>query len=159
MTHPIALSPDFHDLSRLQKSALSLRKGREQAFLIRMARLDAKRNELQVASTIAEPATPDVALLAERKAFEDAWAVEIEAMIRMKRIRTAEATAIADAARAATARVVRRIELAQAATFEGFKLKARAALWRRDGEPLPPAKRQSVRRANTGWKTTTAYDA
>ena len=54
----------------------------------------------------------------------------------MKRLNTPEADAMARSARAATARVAGRIEAARAITLDGPQVKARAILWRRNGEPL-----------------------
>jgi len=79
----------------------------------------------------------DSSLLAERRALDDAWARELSALIAMKRTPTPEAIAVAEAARTATGRIVTRIEMAKAMTFDGLKVQARAALWRRRGEPLP----------------------
>ena len=55
MTHPISLDAGFEDLSRLQKSAaLALRGARRNAFLARMERLDAQRQETRVTLYNAE---------------------------------------------------------------------------------------------------------
>ena len=133
MTHPISLDAGFEDLSRLQKSAaLALRGARRNAFLARMERLDAQRQE---ESMETKPQHLDRDLLKAREALDTAWAVEIEKMIAMRKTGTLEARAAAEAARDATARIVLHIEAQRAATGDGLKVKARAALWRRNGEP------------------------
>jgi len=76
--------------------------------------------------------------------LDDNWSRELTALIEMKRERTPEAVAAAEITRAATARIVLRIEAAKAMTFDGLKVKARAALWRRHGEPLPPGGLRSL---------------
>jgi hypothetical protein len=80
----------------------------------------------------------DADLLRELQNLDDTWSRELSALIEMKRERTPETVATAEISRAATARVVARIEAAKAMTFDGLKVKTRAALWRRHGEPLPP---------------------
>jgi hypothetical protein len=134
MTHPISLAADFEDLSRLQKSAFGLRGARRSAFFARMEGLDAKR---RATSENENPVNLDTALLNAREALENAWAVEIEKMIAMRRAGTPEARAAVEAARNVTARIVMHIEAQRAVTAEGVKVKARAALWRRNGEPAP----------------------
>lgn len=86
----------------------------------------------------------DADLLGELHALDDNWSRELTALIEMKRERTPEAVAAAEITRAATARIVLRIEAAKAMTFDGLKVKARAALWRRHGEPLPPGGLRSL---------------
>ncbi len=54
----------------------------------------------------------------------------------MKRSDTPEARFAARRARATTARLATRIETARAVSLDGLKVKARAILWRRNGEPL-----------------------
>jgi len=78
----------------------------------------------------------DAELLAHGGAFEAAWARELAALIEMKRAKTPEAEAVARSARAATARLAAKIEATAATTLDGLKVKARAILWRRNGEPL-----------------------
>ena len=78
----------------------------------------------------------DAELLEHGGAFEAAWAHELAALIDMKRLRTPEAEALARSARAATALIAAKIETAAATTLDGLKVKARAILWRRNGEPL-----------------------
>ena len=82
------------------------------------------------------PQRLDAKLLREGEDFEAAWAYEVATLIAMKRLNTPEADAMAKSARAATARVAARIEAARAITLDGLKVKARAILWRRNGEPL-----------------------
>ncbi|MGO9343989.1 MAG: hypothetical protein ACLP6E_15970, partial [Acidimicrobiales bacterium] len=50
--------------------------------------------------------------------------------------KTPESEAIAKTARAATEAIVATIEATRAVTLAGLKVKARAILWRRHGEPL-----------------------
>jgi len=57
-------------------------------------------------------------------------------LIEMKKLKTPESEAAARAARAATAAAAARIEATCAITLDGLKVKARAILWRRNGEPL-----------------------
>jgi hypothetical protein len=114
-----------------------------------MERLDAKRDHRAI-PTKSPLQHLDAALLKDRQAFEDAWGVEVEKLILMKRTRTPEAIATANAARAATALIVRRIEMARAVTLDGLKTKARAALWRRHGEPSPVGRPRSVAIADLG---------
>ena len=137
MTKAIPLSAEFQDLSSLQKFALRFDRADRNRFLDRMARLDAKRDDLAPASALRS----DAALLQDGQALEQAWRVEVQAFIVMKRRATPETAAALRAARAATGLIVRRIEAAPAATAEGFKVKARAASWRRHGEPASAAAR------------------
>jgi hypothetical protein len=132
MTTSITLSPDFQDLSSLRKFAWRFDRSERNRFLNRMARLDAERDNRPIASA---PGPGDLDLAIQRRALDQAWAVEVHALILVRRTRTAEALATAKAAREATARIVRRIEATPASTAEGVKAKARAALWRRNGEP------------------------
>ncbi len=106
------------------------------AYLRRMERLDARRNGARIGAVTSPPRHLDASLLEDGEALENAWAYEIATLIVKKRLRTPEAEAIADAARAACALVVARIENANAKTLEGMKVKARATLWTRNGEPL-----------------------
>jgi hypothetical protein len=106
------------------------------ALFGRLERFEARRNAAR--GVAAAPATRglDRELIADGEIFEAAWARELEALIALKRLNTAEARAAAKAARAATARLVARIEIARAITLDGLKVKSRAILWRRNGEPL-----------------------
>ena len=85
---------------------------------------------------MAPPRALDAALLEQGRAFERAWAKEVGTLIALKRNDTAEARFAARRARAATERLAARIETARAVSLEGLKVKARAILWRRNGEPL-----------------------
>jgi hypothetical protein len=104
------------------------------AFLKRMERLSARRNGPPAAALA--PQNPDADLLREGRALETAWRYEVAALMVMKRLNTPEVRIIAGSARTATEAVVRRIEAARAMTRGGLKVKLRAILWRRDGEPL-----------------------
>ncbi len=132
MTSSTARSGDFQDLSSLQRFALSFDRSGREDFLDRMARLDAARDTRPADST---PPHDDDALVLAGRALDEAWALEVHALILAKRARNAEATAAAQAARQATARIVQRIEAAAASSAEDYRVKARAALWRRNGEP------------------------
>jgi hypothetical protein len=82
------------------------------------------------------PRALDAALLELGRAFERAWDKEIATMIALKRNDMPEARFAARRARAASARLAERIEMARAVSLDGLKVKARAILWRRNGEPL-----------------------
>ena len=101
-----------------------------------MERFKARRNSARDGAVTSAPQHLDARLLEEGEALEDAWSYEIATLIAKKRLRTPEADAVADAARAACALVVGRIEKATAMTLDGMKVKARAILWTRNGEPL-----------------------
>jgi uncharacterized protein YhaN len=135
MTHPISLTAVFEDLSRLQKAAVGLGGSRRRAFLARMERLDGRRRE-----TVGSDQSMhlDIELLKAREALEEAWAVEIEKMIALRKTGTLEAKAAVEAARNATARIVMQIEAQRAETADGLKAKARAGQRRRNGAPNPP---------------------
>ena len=109
MTSSTARSGDFQDLSSLQRFALSFDRSGREDFLDRMARLDAARDTRPADST---PPHDDDALVLAGRALDEAWALEVHALILAKRARNAEATAAAQAARQATARIVQRIEAA-----------------------------------------------
>jgi hypothetical protein len=106
------------------------------AFVRRMERLSGGRTKADAGAPKAAVQFSDAKLLLESQALETAWRFEVAALIIGKRLKTAEAAAVAKRARAATAAVVRRIERAKASTFAGLQVKARAVLWRRNGEPL-----------------------
>jgi hypothetical protein len=106
------------------------------AYFGRMERFKARRNSARDGAVTSAPQHLDARLLEEGEALEDAWSYEIATLIAKKRLRTPEADAVADAARAACALVVGRIEKATAMTLDGLKVKARAILWTRNGEPL-----------------------
>ncbi len=82
------------------------------------------------------PRRLDARLLKVGEDFEAAWAYEVASLIALKRLATPEADALARSARQATARIAAKIEAARALTLDGLKVKARAILWRRNGEPL-----------------------
>jgi hypothetical protein len=100
-------------------------------------------------SVKSAPKHLDAALLRDLQSLDEAWSRELTALIEMKRERTPQAVATAEATRAGTARVVAKIEAAKAMTFDGLKVKARAALWRRHGEPLPAGRLRSFAPAQT----------
>ena len=108
----------------------------QDAFLRRMERLNTKRQLPRSGAIKSVPEHPDATLLKAGAALENAWSCEVAALMVMKRLGTSEATAIAQAARAAAAVVAKRIEMTSALTLDGLQVKARAALWRRHGEPL-----------------------
>jgi hypothetical protein len=140
MTHAMTLAADFQDLAQLQKSTLNLRNAGRRAFLVRMTRLDAKQRESRATDASATLAHLDLELLKAREALDNAWAVEVEKMILMKRTGTSQASADFEAAKTATKQIALRIEMLHASTPDGFKVKARAALWRSNGEPLSAKK-------------------
>ena len=106
------------------------------AYLRRMEQCDARRNGARTGAVASAPRHLDAKLLEEGEALEAAWQYEVATLIVMKRLKTPEADAAAKAARAACALVVGRIEKADALTLDGLKVKARAILWTRNGEPL-----------------------
>jgi hypothetical protein len=106
------------------------------ALFGRVERIEARRNAGRTGAVTSPPERLDAKLLEEGEDFEAAWAYEVATLIALKRRATPEAHAVARAARAATARLAARIEAARAITLDGLKVKARAILWRRNGEPL-----------------------
>ncbi len=106
------------------------------ALFKRVERFEARRQGGRSGAVTATPRHWDGKLLQESEDFEAAWAHEIATLIAMKRLNTPEAGEAARSARAATARIAARIEAARAITLDGLKVKARAILWRRNGEPL-----------------------
>ncbi len=104
--------------------------------LRRMEQCDARRNAARTGALASPPRHLDAKLLEDGEALEAAWQYEIATLIAMKRLKTPEADEAAKAARAACALVVGRIERANAMTLDGLKVKARAILWTRNGEPL-----------------------
>lgn len=106
------------------------------ALFGRIERFEARRNRGRTAAVTSPPRRLDAKLLEQGDDFETAWAYEVATLIAMKRLNTPEADAMARSARAATARLARKIEAARAITMDGLKVKARAILWRRNGEPL-----------------------
>jgi len=102
----------------------------------RVERFEARRKRYAPSPVMAPPRALDAALLEQGRAFERAWAKEVGTLIALKRNDTAEARFAARRARATTARLAQRIESARAVSLDGLKVKARAILWRRNGEPL-----------------------
>ena len=106
------------------------------ALFRRLERIEARRGGGRTSAVASLARRRDAELLALGGAFEAAWARELAALIEMKRAKTPEAEALARSARAATARIAAKIEATVATTLDGLKVKARAILWRRNGEPL-----------------------
>lgn len=106
------------------------------ALFGRVERLEARRRLYAPSAVMAPPRALDAALLEQGRAFERAWAKEVAALIAVKRNDTPEARFAARRARSACERLATRIELARAVSLDGLKVKARAILWRRNGEPL-----------------------
>ena len=104
------------------------------ALFGRIERLEARRRRHSSGQASA-PQRLDQDLLAEGVAFEAAWAREIAALIAVKRQTTSETRRAASETRAETERLAARIEAAHCRTLDGLKVKARAQLWRRNGEP------------------------
>jgi len=102
----------------------------------RVERLEARRRRYAPSAVMAPPRALDAALLEQGRAFERAWAKEVATLIALKRSDTPEARFASRRARAASERLAMRIELARAVSLDGLKVKARALLWRRNGEPL-----------------------
>ncbi len=98
--------------------------------------LDDRRSGARTGALTSRPRHLDAKLLEDGEALEAAWGYEIATLIAKKRLRTAEAEEAAGAARSAGALIVARIERANALTLDGLKVKARAILWTRNGEPL-----------------------
>jgi hypothetical protein len=119
----------------------------------RVDRLSLLRRDSRNSSITSAPQHLDANLLKERQALDDAWARELTALIAMKRARTPDAIETAEAARTDTARVVTRIETTRAMTLDGLKVKARAALWRRHGEPLPHGSLRSLALAESDTRS------
>ena len=105
------------------------------ALFGRVERFEAYRRR-SLGALIAPQRSLDAALLKEGAAFEKTWSKEVAALISLKRNDTAETRIVARRARAATARLAEKIEMARAASLAGLKVKARVQLWRRNGEPL-----------------------
>ena len=102
----------------------------------RVERLEARRKRYAPSAVTAPPRELDAALLEQGRAFERAWANEVATLIALKRGDTPEARFAARRARAAAERLAARIEAARPVSLDGLKVKARAILWRRNGEPL-----------------------
>ena len=100
----------------------------------RIERLEARRRRRSPSLFAAPPARLDVELLADGAAFEAAWAEEVDALIALKRLNTPHNEMAVSVARAAMERLAACIEAARPSTLDGLKVKARAQLWRRNGE-------------------------
>ena len=134
MTHMISLSANFRTGRAVEAPSAPRRKVGQETFFRRMDRLDERRDYRTVVRSA--PQHLDARLLADRQALEDAWRVELEFFIAMKRTRSPAAIAAAAAAQATTGEIVKRIEAVPAKTFDGQRLKARAASWRRYSTPI-----------------------
>lgn len=106
------------------------------ALFGRVERLEARRNAGRAGAVTSAPTHWDAELIEDGAEFEAAWTREIDAMIALRRFNSAPAEDAARSARGETARLAAKIELSRAMTLEGLKVKARAILWRRNGEPL-----------------------
>ncbi len=127
------------DSDRRARSKLPAYDGRYfelDALFRRLERFEARRNGERTSAVTSLARRRDAELLEQGGAFEAAWAHELATLIEMKRLKTPEAEALARSARAATALIAARIETTCATTLDGLKVKARAILWRRNGEPL-----------------------
>jgi hypothetical protein len=106
------------------------------ALFRRLERFEARRGGERTSAVTSLARRRDAELLEQGADFEAAWAHEVATLIEMKRLKSPETEAFAKSARAATALIVARIERTSATTLDGLKVKARAILWRRNGEPL-----------------------
>jgi hypothetical protein len=131
-----AVTSDFVVRGTSVSSPFNRQRLNQFAFSMRMERLIPRRKENRMGAIKSAPRHPDALLLAERKTLDDAWTVEVMAMIAAKKAKTPEADAAVAAARVETAHVVRKIEFMRASTLDGLRVKARADLWHRNGEPL-----------------------
>lgn len=131
-------SAAFESVQSSKPSGLSRQKFNQQALVRRLDRLGSRSYGARSGALAGAPQHLDARLLEDGAAFEAAWQAEILAMVGVRRSPTPQAEAALQAARAAVAAVVGRIETARALTLDGLKIQARAVLWRRDGEPLGP---------------------
>ena len=76
------------------------------AHFRRMEQFDARRNGARTGAVTSPPQHLDARLLEDGEALEIAWGYEITTLIAKKRLKTPEADAVANAARAAAALVV-----------------------------------------------------
>jgi hypothetical protein len=132
----LPVSADFRTPSSSRLLPLGRRYVNPDIFLDRMDRLNARRNDGRVGAINSAPQHADAGLLRECEALDSAWRYEVATLLVQKRLNTPEADAIAEAARAASAQIARRIDAAKAVTLDGLQAKARAFLWSRHGEPL-----------------------
>jgi hypothetical protein len=132
----LSISPDFQRRPASPSPFIAETNLNPNAFVRRMERLRRSRADSNEGVAKATVQFVDAKLLLEAEVLETAWRFEVAALMISKRLKTVEAAAVAKKARAATASVVRRIEKANASTFAGLQVKARAVLWRRNGEPL-----------------------
>jgi hypothetical protein len=132
----ITVAADFQGRPSLQLPPSNHQPVNPDAFLRRMERLNARRNDSRTGAVNSAPQHPDAGLLKERDALNVAWAYEVNALILTKRFETPESDALARTARAATAAIARRFEATKALTLDGLQAKAWASLWSRHGEPL-----------------------
>ena len=132
----LSISPDFQRRPASPSPFIADADLNPNAFLRRMERVRRGRADGHEGAAKATVQLADAKLLLEAEVLETAWRFEVAALMISKRLKSAEAAAVATKARAATASVVRRIERAKASTFAGLQVKARAVLWRRNGEPL-----------------------
>jgi hypothetical protein len=132
----VAFTTDFQRFPASQLPAAIGPNLNHDAFLKRMEWLSARRNGVAKLAPMLSPPHPDADILRVGEALENAWRYEIAAMMVMRKLNTPEVAAIAKASRAATEAIVKRIESYRALTRGGMKVKLRAILWRRDGEPL-----------------------
>jgi hypothetical protein len=133
------ISTAFVSLQSLKPSGYSRQKFNQYTLSRRVDQLSIRHSGGRTGPITSVPQHLDAKLIEDGQALEAAWQVEIKMLIAHKRQKTEESMSDARTARAATERVVRRIETARAMTMEGLKVQARAVLWRRDGEPLGPA--------------------
>ena len=132
----LSVSRDYDGRSSPRLPPSNRQRVNQDAFLRRMEWLSISRDAGRTNAARSAPQHLDAKLLKEREALDKAWTYEVAASFVANRLNTAEADEIAKAARAASAVIARRIEAATALTLDGLKVKARAALWRRHGEPL-----------------------
>jgi hypothetical protein len=132
----LSITVDYQRRPSSKITAHSRQEFNRGAYFRRMEQFDARRNGARTGAVTAPPQHLDARLLEDGEALEIAWGYEITTLIAKKRLKTPEADAVANEARAAAALVVARIEAAKALTLDGLKVKARAILWTRNGEPL-----------------------
>jgi hypothetical protein len=132
----LSVSADFRARQSVKPPSSSYGRVNQEAFLRRMERMNTKHQ--RPPSDAIKSARPhlDAKLLEARVALDSAWSYEVAALMVMKRLNTPEAAAIAQAARAASTFVAERIMRTPARTLDGLRVKARADLWRRHGEPV-----------------------